>query len=162
MFRKLAKILFLACVLPLLIPLVLVVAPPLIAWVICKNVYRSASMRWHAWRTGTWIYVVCSRRRGWHEFGSNNLQAALPAGVSMIWANGNGHTAHSSALRSLAACSYGVIKPCLVEVRPFRVRTRSLHERLLPLKTFTRKNNDVQQTLRELIEAELPPRRANV
>jgi hypothetical protein len=162
MVRKLAKTLLCLCLMPVLVPLILVVLPILIVGMLCASVYFSAAVRWHAWRTGIWVYVVCSQRRGWHEFAANNLQASLPAGVWMIWSNGSACVDQSSVLQSLAACGNGVAKPCLVEVRPLqRIRARSIHEHLLPWKVFARKNSEVQQLLRKLLEAELPLRRAS-
>jgi hypothetical protein len=161
MLRKPARVLLFLCLLPVLVPLFLAVVLAMIVAMPCFTAALFIHVRWCAWRTDTWSYVVCSPRRGWHEFVTNNLQAALPAGVAMIWSTGRPHAAQSFVLHWLASYGNQAMKPCLVEVRPLRVRCRSLHEQLLPLKTFARKNSEVQQLLRKLIKAELSPQRVS-
>ena len=166
MLRKIAQIVLLVVFSPLILLFVALLVLFCAALILAIYMVFPVALRWHAWRTGTWYYVVCSPRHGWCEFAKNNLQPALPACASMVWTKRKGGKGQSFLMYYMyyfGRYRKGIVKPCLIEVRPLRpIRVRSLHSQLLPWKTFARKNSEVQQTLRTLIEAELPPRRAIV
>ncbi|MBI3468520.1 MAG: hypothetical protein HY000_36420 [Planctomycetes bacterium] len=134
----------------LLSPVILAVVLIAMIVVAILAAFTWAALRWRCWRTETWRYVVCSPQRGWHAFLTNNLLAAIPPGVATVWAE----SAAGMALRSVVARGAGLPKPYLATVTLLRIRVRPLHGQLLPFKGFGRKDAEVQQHVRKVLEAE--------
>jgi len=144
--RKLGAGLLYVLLSPLIVAIVVIAA---IVIGICRS-YVWASLRWRCWRTGTWRYIVCSSRHGWNEFLINNLFAVLPPGITPIWSERES----TAQFRSLITSGAGLAKPYLATVKGVGVRMRPLHTQLLPYKRFGRKDEQVQQVLRTVLESE--------
>jgi hypothetical protein len=153
MLRKIA----LGLLLVLLSPLIIVLIALAMVAVLALQVYGWFALHQYCRRHGCWTFLICSSRHGWHEFLANNVLAALPQGVEPVWVNSGGHTGASqeAAPFSLRVAGAGLAKPCLARVKTIGVKTRSLHGRLLPLKTCAKKDADLQQLLRRMLAAEL-------
>jgi len=149
--RTLALIALYICLSPLIVAVMLLA----MLAVTLRSIYSWCALRWQSRRHGVRYYLVCSSRRGWHEFLANNLLAVLPANVAPVWSSGECDVLSRLPLHALISHGAGVAKPYLAEVRPLGIRVRSLHDLLLPLKGSSQKDAELQKLLRELIEQEL-------
>jgi hypothetical protein len=98
------------------------------------------------WNHGR-VYLVYTRRHGWNEFVANNLLPVL-GNVDLIAKPRGGRSSWPRTTRLVTV--FGVPKPYFVHVRWYGLRASSLHDLLLPLKSFGARSEEVQRTLREL------------
>ncbi len=135
----------------LAIPVCLAIAVACMPLVLASQLYDFLALRWYCWRQSCWTYLVCSPRRGWHEFIENNLAPAVPAGVRLVWATRS--EPKSGPLRSIVAAGLGQGKPYLAHVEALRIRKRSLHNDLQSLKRHATIDEALRQGLREKLKA---------
>jgi hypothetical protein len=162
LFRTIVRTFIALCLIPVWVPLLLLIIAWIAAVMISCSVALFIYIRWQAWQSGNWRYVVVSPRRGWNEFAANNLQAALPAGVGMIWRarkRAANQRYRDYCSQWLASHGRSLSKPCLVEIGLLRIRARSLHQQFMPMKSMAHKDRAAQQRLRELLNTVLRPHR---
>lgn len=135
-----------------LLPLLVAVAVAALPLVLLLQAWDFVRLRWYCWREQCWTYLVCSPRRGWHEFALNNLAAALPPGVHLLWTTG---AEAAGPLRRVLGAGTGRAKPYLAHVTLLSTRVRSLHDRLQSYKSHGRRESPVQAELRGLLGTEL-------
>lgn len=149
--RKMLVVSLMTVLVPVFVAMA-ILALPLVA---LERLWDFSLLRWHCWRTNVWTYLVCSPRRGWNEFLVNNVLPAIPSGLGCIWTTRQGAKNGRRAENLLVWSGIGKAKPYLAEVRPFRVRYRSLNDRLQPLKSRSRVDEPTRQELQTLLGEEL-------
>ncbi len=139
-----------------LLLVILALLPLIVAVMLLLALYSFVALRWRALWSGRRYYLVCSTQQGWHAFICNNLSPALPPSVVPIWMNERFGFLRGLEMAAIQLRGNGLPKPCMVEVKPLSIRTRTLHAQLLPLKPYARKDCAVQALLakffRELLE----------
>lgn len=117
--------------------------------------YAWMALRTLCWRSGTWQYLVCSPQRDWNEFVQNNVEPVLPKDVRIVWTERKNTEPPTLPWNSLLGAGFGLPKPYIAVVTPWRIRTMTLHHRLLPLKSHAAKNADIQESVRAVLAEEL-------
>lgn len=93
------------------------------------------------------IYLVCSAKRGWHDFTRNNLLPVLPEHHRVIW-----RRSKTGGLPPVLATRFGgVPKPCMVLVMPDGLLEHSLNQSLGHLKQHPRKSEETRAACREIV-----------
>lgn len=139
--KKLGKIALLILLSPLILVL-LSIALPIIAY--C-SVRDAVSLRLFQRREDGNFYLVCTPRRGWHDYVRNNVVPILPPNVCVVWYRPSrglvpppiiSHVEHSKIL--------GLSKPYLVRVGRSKIRAESLNLDLQEMKRHPATDNRVR------------------
>lgn len=152
--KTLGKMLLWGILVPLLL-LVLLAALPIIL-VQCyfeESKAKKRLRRLRKERAGC-VYLICSRRRGWFDFIGNNVAPALPPTVELAWykVNPRAATTADDLTFLLWRCGGGgTSKPLMMMVGKDDIRTESLHEALVPLKTTVKKDTATQERCRAIL-----------
>jgi len=103
------------------------------------------------WRHRGELYLVCSRRHGWHEMLVNNLLPGLPSNVVVLWVGPGGRSRRWAHPPFLDRPGYA--KPYLAAVGWRRVRFASLNEMLRPWRRSGRRDHSTQRELSAVVAA---------
>jgi hypothetical protein len=94
--------------------------------------------------------LVCTARHGWHDFIANNVVPVLPENAAVQWTRaGRGPSLVLVAVR--VARVSGKL-PLLVHVGK-RIRSVSLNEQLLPLRSMAKRDAETQRRVAAIVAA---------
>jgi hypothetical protein len=151
--KKIIGVILMAPVVIVLAPFILafilvVVLPGMIIW----NINAAISLRIFRRREAGHVFLICTSRRGWHDFLKNNVIPVLPDNVRVVWKKPAGKSEYRSFFRHLD-CShiFNVSKPYLVLVTPRALIPKSLNETLQKLKTHPEKSEETRRACAEII-----------
>jgi hypothetical protein len=134
---------------PLFVLIALLTAPILLLFAFLDFL----QLRHYCWKHQVWTFLVSTHRRGWREFVQNNVAPMLPEGLGLLW---TGDVATSgNPMRWLTSAIVGQVKPCIVHVTLFRVRSHSIHARLKDQKWRRRADVAVQSEVQRILREEL-------
>ncbi|MDZ4784111.1 MAG: hypothetical protein SGJ19_28010 [Planctomycetia bacterium] len=134
---------------PLFALIAILTMPVLLLFVVLDQL----RLRHYCWKHQVWTFLVSTQRRGWHEFVRNNVEPVLPDGMALLWTSDVATL--GSPMRWLISAVSGQVKPCIVHVRLFRVRVRSIHALLKDRKWQRRVDVEVQGELRQIMKEEV-------
>jgi hypothetical protein len=141
---RVVRFLLIQLLLTAIVPLLLVVAIPLVVWWLLRTAWFRFSNRGRR-------FLVYTRRHGWNEFISNNLVPVCEQHLEIVELARGGRRPRSWRESHIQAATVGRSKPLLAEVSLFGVRCIPLNEKLLPFKQHSRREPQVQQELSALL-----------
>ncbi|HEX6099740.1 MAG TPA: hypothetical protein VF432_25725 [Thermoanaerobaculia bacterium] len=99
------------------------------------------------------VFLLASRRHGWFEFITNNVEPSLPGDAHVAWLSRD----HVDPLhRALRLSSHpDVPRPILVYVTRRHLRAVSVHDALLAFKTSARRDVTVQREVGAIVTSAL-------
>jgi len=108
------------------------------------------------------FYLVCTSRRGWHDFLKNNVIPILPENFRVVWAASAREGLYPDVLRHFARSrNFTVSKPYLVAVTPRALIHKELNAVMQELKIHPKKSEDVQLACLAIINRETSEFRAS-
>ena len=149
--RRIARILRPVGLLLLLLVavVVFVVASPLIVVLGLKG--RLSLRRFRRREAGT-FYLVCTSRRGWHDFLRNNVVPVLPEDTGVVWRRRGRKAWRNPFFGHLARSGIqGARKPYLVAVTKRALVHRSLNAALQELKARPKVSEDTRRACAGII-----------
>lgn len=149
MIRKLATIVLLVLLSPLLVPL----AAILIVIALCVSVYSWFWVACFCWTHVGQVYLICSRKRGWEPFLQNNVTPVLPTEILPIWLESPAPFAN--VVRAGRLANVFLAKPFLIRVTRFRLLSAPLNSQLADLKCFGAVSELARRDVREILNATL-------
>ncbi|HEY3392158.1 MAG TPA: hypothetical protein VGK58_05600 [Lacipirellulaceae bacterium] len=127
-----------------LVPALMALAIPLVAWWLMRTAWFRFSNRGRR-------FLVYTRRHGWNEFITNNLLPVCEPHIQAIELSRGARTPRSWRESHIQAATVGQSKPLLAEVSLIGVRCVSLNETLLPFKQHGGRKPEVQRELSDLV-----------
>jgi hypothetical protein len=150
--KRIVGILLWAALLILAAPLIILVIPLILS---CE-MKDAISMRLFRRREQGRIYLICTSKRGWHDFLNNNVIPVVPDGVRVTWQKTGHSDEHPTIFAYLVHSRIaGVPKPYFVRITARHPVCRSLNPALRPLKASSRKSWETQQACAQVIKQTL-------
>lgn len=146
--KRIVSILLWVALLILAAPLIILVIPLILS---CE-MKDAISMRLFRRREQGQIYLICTSKRGWHDFLKNNVIPAVPGNVRVVWQKARRNDEYPRIFAYLARSRvFGVPKPYLVRITARNPICKSLNPALRRLKTCPRKSRETQKACAEII-----------
>jgi hypothetical protein len=99
-------------------------------------------------------FLVCTTRRGWHEFIRNNVEPVLPSSTTLCWAGRIYRDRRSTeVVQAVSSLVRRHSRPYLIAVSRSGIEALALHEKLLPLKQHAKKSVETQVQVAEIMRA---------
>lgn len=138
---------------PFVLVLFIVVGIP--ALIICET-KAAVSLRVFRRREAGHVFLICTSRRGWHDFLRNNIIPVLPENFRVVWTKSARDGQFPNVLGHFARSRiFGVSKPYIVAVTPRALVHKSLNAVLQELKAHPKKSEDTQRACLEIINREI-------
>ena len=138
------------CLFPFLLLVLIIVIP--IACLVLPFYFAKEMIGWiksqiyYAWNSGS-MFLVVDGQHGWREFVSNNLIPAAPANLKPIWCD----SPSTSNFRERVLRSNWEQRPFLLQVKPFRIKTLSLHENFAAIGKRGKADEEVRAQCRTIL-----------
>lgn len=148
--KRIVGALLRAAILILVLPLIVLVGIPLVLFSETKT---AISMHVFRRREQGHVYLICTSKRGWHDFLKNNVIPAVPGDVRVVWQEARRNDEYPRIFAYLARSRvFGVPKPYLVRITARNPVCKSLNPALRRLKTCPRKSRETQKACVEIIK----------
>jgi len=147
------KKIFVVLIVLLLSPLLAALFVLAAFFAICVSFYKWVWLVWFCWTHADRVYLICSRRRGWEAFLTNNAIPSLPSHIKAIWLESPNQLANIVRAARLGGAFSS--KPFLILVTPFGIKSSPLNRRWLHLKPFGKRSIRVRDDARHVIDEAL-------
>jgi len=135
--------------------LILVMVPLLVLSIpvfLVSHIVGSISLRRFCRREAGHVYLICTSRRGWHDFLKNNVIPILPDNFRVVWCKSMHAGEGMPLLRHLSHSHiFNVSKPYLVAVTRRALVHKSLNTVLQKLKAHPKKSEHTRQACAQII-----------
>lgn len=112
----------------------------------------------YGWRWRGRIFLVATRKRGWHEFILNNVLPTLPPNAQLIWwhvLSRDGLPTRHPVLDHLPKRAVNLQKPYALRIGVLRWQVIPLHEKLKPLQEVKTRDEGTSAAVRTVMEEAL-------
>lgn len=151
--KRIVGALLRAAILILVLPLIILLGIPLVLF---SETKAAISMHVFRRREQGHVYLICTSKRGWHDFLKNNVIPAVPGDVRVVWQEARRNDEYPRIFAYLARSRvFGVPKPYLVRITARNPIYKSLNPAFRHLKARPRKSRETRQACAELIEQTL-------
>ncbi len=151
--RRIVGALLRAAILILVLPLIILLRIPLVLF---SETKAAISMRVFRRREQGHVYLICTSKRGWHDFLKNNVIPVVSGNVRVVWQEARRNDEYPRIFAYLARSRVsGVPKPYLVRITARNPIYKSLNPAFRHLKARPRKSRETRQACAELIEQTL-------
>jgi hypothetical protein len=141
---RVVRFLLMQLLLAALVPLLMALAIPLVAWWLTRTAWFRFSNRGRR-------FLVYTRRHGWNDFITNNLIPVCEPHIQAIEISRGGSAPRSWRESHIQAATVGQSKPLLAEVSLLGIRYVPLNEKLLPFKQHRARKPEVQRELSDFV-----------
>lgn len=151
--KRIVGALLWAAILILVLPLIVLLGIPLVLFCETK---AAISMRVFHRREQGHVYLICTSKRGWHDFLKNNVIPVVPGNVRVVWQEAGRNDEYPRIFAYLARSRvFGVSKPYLVRITARNPVCKSLNPAFRQFKARPRKSPETRQACVEIIEQTL-------
>jgi hypothetical protein len=131
---------------------------PILPFIILKE---KISLKRFRDKNSGYIYLICTRRRGWYDFLNNNVIPVLPDNFKIAWHQRGRDTTRIPIIRDpifeniARAKIFGIEKPYLVIVEKKSFQVLSLNKTFQEIKKVQDKSKETQSKALEIIRSSI-------
>ena len=147
--KKIRNIIIVIVLLPILVAFVPFLVFVCLPAACIHQLRANLALRVFRRRNNGTVYLICTSKRGWHDFVKNNLIPVLPDNFRVVWQKKGcvqGRDAKYAPLFTHLATShiFSMSKPYLVVVTPTALVPKSINGAFTGLKTKAARSTEVQ------------------